>query len=134
MKNRQLFESALSVINPVYCAFNRVRINKKVYNRSRIFTADLSHITKEDERCHICGIPVGFIHHVGCENDVCPVCNSDYCWCSCPVGFSTLDKSVLDEHPDIDYDVDDLDTMQEIAASCEEPVFHYLIENDYIGE
>jgi hypothetical protein len=126
--------TVFSVINPVYCVFNRISVGKKIYNRSRIFDGNLAHIAKEDERCPCCGIPVGFIHHVYCEFDVCPACNSDYCWCNHPVGYSTLDKSILDEHPDIDYDVNDLDTMEKIAASYEPVERKYFIERDYIGE
>lgn len=68
-----------SVINPVYCPYNVVKINGVVYKRNRIFDENLDHTVKKEERCPGCGVPVGFIHHVDCKYDVCPGCESSYC-------------------------------------------------------
>jgi ribosomal protein S14 len=36
-----------------------------------------------DLRCHRCGVPHGFIHHIGCGNEECPKCADPFDICKC---------------------------------------------------
>jgi hypothetical protein len=36
-----------------------------------------------DERCFDCGAEVGGLHHLGCEQQVCPRCDDHRVWCGC---------------------------------------------------
>lgn len=86
--------TVLSVINPVYCAFNRVKIDRVIYNRNRnpqvgaelaFFNKCIKELQKMGEtdaeytrynsKCDRCGVPFGFVHHVGCKNEECPKCH-----------------------------------------------------------
>jgi ferredoxin len=80
-------------INQLFCKFNRIIIDGVTYNRHR--ERNLCGYDRNDmmipgyvnrhnsTRCSGCGVPMGFVHHVGCEYDVCPKCMRRFESCVC---------------------------------------------------
>lgn len=38
-----------------------------------------------ESHCLRCGTPNGGLHHFGCSEEVCPLCNEEQLYCDCPV-------------------------------------------------
>jgi hypothetical protein len=90
-----------TIKNPPLCPYIFVRINGKLYNRSKRFSSSSLRFLKrfEDEynkidsdqyrqnilipRCVGCGIPYGQVHHIGCTNEQCPKCGNQFIECGC---------------------------------------------------
>jgi hypothetical protein len=87
------------VANQVFCPFNYVRIEGKDYRRSRVYFHGMTKkqtqkAIKHKHRCHDCGVPPGFIHHVNCDCEECPRCKGQLISCKCGVtGIGETDMS-----------------------------------------
>ena len=59
------------------CSLKMIFINGKRYIR-------IPHgVYGETERCNDCGAKPGRYHHLGCDNEICPVCRGQLISCGC---------------------------------------------------
>ena len=93
--------TVFGIKNPISCPYDFLKIGRKVYARSRhhmeddldFFTHDKFGVHDEDGdftpyseiRCHDCGVPYGYIHHIGCDCEECPKCGTQLISCECGV-------------------------------------------------
>lgn len=68
------------------CCGKQLRIDGKLYTRILYGNEDLSGLGFEPnvpERCGDCGCKKGFLHHWGCDLEVCPKCGRRLLSCEC---------------------------------------------------
>ena len=51
-----------------------------------------AHPSARDRACHDCGVAPGGIHHLGCDDELCPACHRQLISCGCAdVDDETID-------------------------------------------
>ena len=71
------------------CTFRYIRL-KDGRNIQRLRAGNRDGILP-GERCPDCGAMYGYLHHVNCDMEVCPVCGGQLLSCSCPItGYSLM--------------------------------------------
>ncbi len=58
--------------NPCSCIHPLVKHNNRWYGRRRA-----------DQHCTDCNCPENGVHHFGCDQERCPICNGQFAFCDC---------------------------------------------------
>ena len=94
--------TVFGIKNPISCPYDFLKVGRKIYARSRHHMEDdleyFEHtrwgarhkesdevVMWDDIRCHDCGVPYGYIHHIGCDCEMCPKCGDQLISCECGV-------------------------------------------------
>lgn len=68
------------------CGVPFVIVNGRQYKRIAFGAAGDLH-PDQSGRCGDCGARRGFLHHVGCDCEACPVCGGQLIGCNCVVEY-----------------------------------------------
>ncbi len=85
------------------CLWEAVRIKRQPYLRLR-YGEETRYGSKQPgywrdygENCPDCAVVVGGLHHVGCDWEQCPRCQSQFIVCDCPPKHFTAELAVTDK-------------------------------------